>query len=103
VTHGRWKDVYTDETITDVTDATIDHAVSLRWAWDNGASGWAKAKRIEFGNDPVNLVVTTRATNSAKGAAGPGEWVPEDLHSAKELRARQARIVKKYGLGKERK
>ncbi len=99
VTHGLWRDAYTGEAITNVADATIDHVVSLRWAWDHGAKNWPKDKLIAFGNDSSNLVVTGKITNSAKASAGPGEWYPDDPHLAKSLLARQAWIVKKYGLG----
>ncbi|MFZ3584430.1 GmrSD restriction endonuclease domain-containing protein [Loktanella sp. DJP18] len=99
VTDGLWRDAYTGQAITDVTEATIDHVVPLRWAWDHGAKTWQKDKLIAFGNDSSNLVVTGKITNSAKGSAGPGEWYPDDLQSARLLLARQAWIVKKYGLG----
>lgn len=99
VTHGLWRDAYTGQAITDVADATIDHVVPLRWAWNHGAKKWPKDKLIAFGNDSSNLVVTGKTTNSAKGSAGPGEWYPDDPQSARLLLARQAWIVKKYGLG----
>lgn len=54
----------------------IDHVVALSWAWHHGADEWSDARREEFANDPENLVAASEATNQAKSAFGPGEWMP---------------------------
>lgn len=54
----------------------IDHIVALAWAWRHGADGWTDAERVQFANDPVNLVATADENNEAKSDSGPAEWMP---------------------------
>lgn len=58
--------------------ADIDHIVSLRDAWDSGASGWSASERAEFANDPGNLWAVAASVNRAKGDDEPQQWRPED-------------------------
>jgi len=60
----------------------IDHVVALAWAWRHGAEHWTDEQRTRFANDPANLVAASEATNQAKSASGPSEWLPP----ARELR-----------------
>lgn len=54
----------------------IDHVVPLKDAWISGASSWPMQRRIEFANDPDNLVATSRKNNQSKSDKIPGEWMP---------------------------
>jgi hypothetical protein len=49
----------------------IDHVVSLKDAFDNGAVFWNMTKRSEFANDRLNHVPSCSRVNSSKGSAGP--------------------------------
>lgn len=76
VVRGRWISVFTNEVITDASTVDIDHVVPLKWAWDHGAYLWTREKRIQFANDPVNLISVEASLNRAKGAKGPDVWLP---------------------------
>lgn len=59
----------------------IDHVFPLAAAWSAGADLWPLATRVNFANDPRNLVATTQAMNGnrrgiGKGDQTPGSWMP---------------------------
>lgn len=56
----------------------IDHIVPLRYAIDHGAGAWTRAERVAFANDPANLRAVYGSENAAKGARGPGDWLPSN-------------------------
>lgn len=76
VVSGMWVDPYTAEIITDSAKADIDHIVPLKEAWLSGADKWTKAKRVQFANDPENLMAVTIGANRSKGHSDPAEWMP---------------------------
>jgi hypothetical protein len=78
VTDGVLKDPY-DNTLVTFGPNTIhiDHVVSLKDAWESGANSWPMIRRIQFANDPDNLVATSKANNLSKGAKAPDQWVPK--------------------------
>lgn len=57
-------------------EVQIDHVVPLAMAWDLGAAEWTADQRRNFANDPENLLAVDGPTNQAKGAQGPGGWMP---------------------------
>jgi len=44
-------------------DIDIDHVVALSWAWHRGAATWTRGRRVEFANDPVNIVAVEASLN----------------------------------------
>jgi hypothetical protein len=49
----------------------IDHVVSLKDAYDSGASSWSDSLKEAFANDRSNHVPSCGHINSSKGSAGP--------------------------------
>lgn len=84
VLSGMLLDPYTGATVAFVSGeetsplVPIDHVVALAWAWRHGADAWTAAERLEFANDPRNLVATTQDVNQDKADDGPAEWLPPD-------------------------
>ncbi|MBN3585236.1 HNH endonuclease, partial [Algoriphagus aestuarii] len=82
VLSGTLHDPYTGKTIEFTADdpraVQIDHIVPLSLAWRMGASEWDRETRIEFANDPGNLLASDGPANQQKGDAGPGEWQPHE-------------------------
>ncbi|AFR49872.1 HNH endonuclease family protein [Gordonia sp. KTR9] len=54
----------------------IDHIVPLSYAWDMGAWSWTAAKRLDFANDPANLVAVDGHSNQDKSDSEPARWMP---------------------------
>lgn len=76
----------------------VDHVVPLSYAWQMGAQQWPAQKRVELANDPLNLVVTTQAVNSAKSDSGPASWLPPNRRIRCAYAMRFAQVVVKYQL-----
>jgi len=53
----------------------IDHVVSLKDAYDSGASSWGANKKEAFANDRSNHVPSCGRVNSSKRAAGPVDFL----------------------------
>tara|TARA_R110000772_G_C13304762_1_gene439240 strand:- start:4127 stop:4588 length:462 start_codon:yes stop_codon:yes gene_type:complete len=53
----------------------IDHVVSLKDAYDSGASSWGASKKESFANDRLNHVPSCGPMNSSKGSAGPSDFL----------------------------
>ena len=53
----------------------IDHIVSLKDAYDSGASSWDASKKKTFANDRSNHVPSCGRVNSSKGSEGPSDFL----------------------------
>lgn len=58
----------------------IDHIIPLRYAMGAGAAGWDQQTRIEFANDPINLLASDGPANGSKSNLGPGDWMPVESY-----------------------
>ena len=93
-----WACPYTGTIIDNPGLLDIDHIVPLKWAWDHGANRWTDEQRMEFANDPENLVPVLASANRAKGSKGPNQWLPPLASYRAAYVARFNRIRTKYGL-----
>ncbi len=82
VVTGVLHDPYTGQVIDFTKDQAlkvqIDHVIPLSYAWGRGAETWSARQRLEFANDPVNLLAVDGPANASKGDKGPSEWLPPD-------------------------
>jgi hypothetical protein len=82
VESGTLHDPYTGATLhfrrgnTTSTLVQIDHRYPLALSHQQGAQQWSQEKREQFAADPANLVAVEGRINQAKGASGPGSWLP---------------------------
>ena len=53
----------------------IDHIVSLKDAYESGASSWGASKKKAFANDRSNHVPSCGCVNSSKGSAVPKDFL----------------------------
>jgi hypothetical protein len=53
----------------------IDHIVSLKDAYESGASSWDASKKKTFANDRSNHVASCGRVNSSKGSEGPSDFL----------------------------
>ena len=53
----------------------IDHVVSLKDAYESGASSWSDLKKESFANDTSNHVPSCGRVNSSKGSEGPSDFL----------------------------
>ncbi len=98
VQSGILHDPYTGETIQfqrgDKTSelVQIDHVVALADAWRAGAWDWSFQDRLEFANDPLNLLAVDGATNYDKGSQTADQWLPPNEAFVCEYVARQVAV-----------
>ncbi|GAA1999396.1 GmrSD restriction endonuclease domain-containing protein [Brevibacterium samyangense] len=82
----------------DGNNIDIDHVVALSNAWQTGAQELSAEERVEFGNDPLNLLATESGLNAQKGDGDAATWLPPLRSYRCEYVARQVSVKSKYGL-----
>lgn len=76
----------------------IDHVIPLSLAWQMGAAGWTKPKRVQIANDPLNLLAVDQRSNTTKSDDGPAEWLPGNGRIRCAYSVRVAQVALKYDL-----
>jgi len=76
----------------------IDHVVAVSDAWQKGAFKWDEIKRVNFYNDPLNLMATQRTLNSQKGDGDAATWLPPLKSYRCTYIARQIAVKAKYAI-----
>lgn len=94
VVSGQWVSLFTGNKLYKASDVDIDHVLSLKRAWELGASNWSEDKREQFSNDPANLLVVEARLNRQKGAKDITQWLPPANKCQYILR--NIRILTKY-------
>lgn len=108
VASGVLDDPYTGKTIRFTrgnktsSAVQIDHVVALSNAWVSGANAWDDAKRLQFANDPVNLLAVDGPANMAKKDGDAATWLPSNKSFRCEYVSRQVEVKTKYGLSMTR-
>ena len=101
---GTLHDPYTGTTIDfvrgpDTSDSVeIDHVVSLADAWYKGARLWEAQRRVDFANDPINLLAVSPKANFDKAFRDAASWLPPNEAFRCDFVARQVNVKTVYGL-----
>lgn len=82
----------------DAAAVQIDHVVALSDAWQKGAAGWSPARRLQFANDPLELLAVDGPVNRAKGDGDAATWLPPARAYRCRYVARQIAVKQRYGL-----
>ena len=101
---GTLIDPYTGATIAFVrgpessNTIEIDHVVSLADAWYKGARAWDPQRRLDFANDPRNLLAVSPKANFDKAYRDASAWLPPNEAFRCDFVARQVDVKTAYGL-----
>ena len=76
----------------------IDHVVSLADAWYKGARTWDPQRRLDFANDPRNLLAVSPKANFDKAFRDAAAWLPPNAAFRCDFVARQVGVKTAYGL-----
>ncbi len=101
---GTLNDPYTGERIAFVrgpdtsNSVEIDHLVSLADAWYKGARTWDDQRRLDFANDPRNLLAVNPKANFNKAFRDAASWLPPNEAFRCEFVRRQIEVKTAYGL-----
>lgn len=96
----RLTDPYTGRTIfwtkEHADEIQVDHVVPLNYGWRMGAPRWPMYKRLNFANDPLNLLPVYGKANEEKDASGPASWLPPQRRVRCAYVTRFAQVAFKY-------
>ena len=101
---GTLVDPYTGTTIEFVrgpqtsNSIEIDHVVALADAWYKGARAWDRQRRLDFANDPRNLLAVSPRANFDKAFRDAAGWLPPNEALRCDFVARQVEVKTAYGL-----
>ena len=76
----------------------IDHVVALADAWYKGARSWDPQRRLDFANDPRNLLAVSPKANFDKAFRDAASWLPPNEAFRCDFVARQIEVKTAYGL-----
>ncbi len=76
----------------------IDHVVALADAWYKGARSWDPQRRLDFANDPRNLLAVSPKANFDKAFRDAASWLPPNEAFRCDFVARQVDVKTAYGL-----
>lgn len=76
----------------------IDHVVALSDAWQKGAQSWEASTRLNFANDPLNLLAVDGPLNRQKSDGDAATWLPPNKSYRCDYVARQVGVKSKYQL-----
>ncbi len=79
-------------------EVQIDHVVALSDAWQKGAQELDFSVRVEFANDPLNLLAVDGQANQQKGDSDTASWLPPNKAFRCAYVARQIGVKDKYSL-----
>jgi len=57
---GEWLDEYTGKTFKVAVQVDIDHVIPLMYAHTHGGDRWPAQKKLQFANDPLNLMLVEK-------------------------------------------
>ncbi|ABD13770.1 hypothetical protein ThrDRAFT_01213 [Frankia casuarinae] len=100
---GELRDPYTTRIIRfdrgrNSASVQIDHVVPLADAWRTGALNWTARERLQFANDPENLLAVDGPTNQRKSDHDAAEWLPPSPGEQCPYVARQVGLKARYRL-----
>lgn len=101
---GQLQDPYTGKVIPFIRgtetsdDIQIDHVVALSDAWQKGAQQIPFTSRVQFANDPLNLLAVDGTQNQNKADSDAATWLPPNKSYRCAYVARQIAVKIKYHL-----
>ena len=73
---GEWLDEYTGKTFNVAVQVDIDHVIPLMYAHTHGGDRWPAQKKLQFANDPLNLMLVEKREIKKKNERGPDRYLP---------------------------
>jgi hypothetical protein len=75
---GEWFDEYTGEVFEVAVQVDIDHIIPRMYAHTHGGDRWLPEMKLQFSNDPLNLMLIKRREIRRKRDRGPSRYLPRD-------------------------
>ena len=97
---GEWLDEYTGKTFKVAVQVDIDHVIPLMYAHTHGGDRWPAQKKLQFANDPLNLMLVEKREIKKKNERGPDRYLPRKEFQCEYVGMWDA-IAKNYDLDLE--
>ena len=97
IREGLWVDEYTGKEYTRAAQLEIDHIIPPQYANSSNGYQWDLGVRIQFANDPFNLIPVGRDTYRKKRQRSIASWRPGDDFLCEYAEAWN-NVAKKYDL-----
>lgn len=75
---GEWLDEYTGKIFKVAVQVDIDHVIPLMYAHTHGGDRWSPEKKLQFANDPMNMMLVDKGEIRKKRDRGPDRYLPRD-------------------------
>ncbi len=75
---GEWFDEYTGKTFKVAVQVDIDHVIPLMYAHTHGGDRWPPDKKLQFANDPLNIMLVEKREIRRKSGRGPDRYLPRE-------------------------
>ena len=75
---GEWLDEYTGEVFEVAVKLEVDHGIPRMYAHTHGGDRWMPEKKLQFANDPLNIMLVERREVKRKRDRGPSRYLPRD-------------------------
>ena len=75
---GEWFDEYTGEMFEVAVQIDIDHVIPRMYAHTHGGDRWMPEMKLQFSNDPLNLMLIESREIRRKRDRGPSRYLPRD-------------------------
>ncbi len=75
---GEWLDEYTGEIFEVAVQIDVDHIIPLMYAHTHGGDRWMPDKKLNFANDPLNIMLVEKREIRRKRDRGPSRYLPRD-------------------------
>lgn len=75
---GEWLDEYTGKVFKVAVQVDIDHVIPLMYAHTHGGDRWPPEKKLQFANDPLNLMLVEKSEIRKKNDRGPDRYLPRE-------------------------
>lgn len=98
VNGGLWVCPYTGRVTRNPTDLDIDHLIALGEIDAAGADAWTADQRMQFANDPENLVAVYKGSNRSKGDKDAYLWLPPNIANCSWYLKARSTVWEKYAV-----
>ncbi len=94
---GQWVDEYTGEVYEVAMQLDVEHVIPLMYAHTHGGDRWSPMTKLQFANDPLNILMVERREAGRKRDRGPSRFLPREEFQCEYVRLWDA-IAAKYEL-----
>ena len=94
---GEWLDEYTGKLFTVAVQVDLDHIIPRMYAHTHGGDRWPEGKKLQFSNDPLNLMLIEKREIRRKRDRGPDRYLPREEFQCEYVRLWEA-LADKYDL-----